>query len=106
MHSIFHLKQFPEAELSLLFSLYLGNLIFAGFVLGLLLYYFEKTSQYLGFLYLITSGLKFGLFYLWVYPLFMEDHVVENHEKVSFLLPYFSALFMETYVLISKLNKI
>ena len=97
---------FPKHNFNLFVSLYVGFYFFAAFVLGLLLYYFEKTSYNLGFLYMMTSGLKFGLFYLLVWPLFMEDNVVEIHEKMSFLLPYFSTLIMETYILVSKLNKI
>ena len=36
----------------------------------------------------------------------MEDNQIEITEKISFLLPYFLALIMETYILVSKLNKI
>ena len=54
----------------------------------------------------MTTALKFTLFYLLVWPVFKEDNSVEIHEKISFLFPYFSALIMETYILISKLNKI
>lgn len=106
VHFFAYKFKFPEQGLSLLVSLYLGHLLFAAFVLGILLYYFEKTSHYLSFLYLMTTALKFGLFYLLVWPVFMEDGSVEIHEKTSFLLPYFSVLLMETYILISKLNKI
>lgn len=97
---------FPKHNFSLFVSLYVGFYLFAAFVLGLLLYYFEKTSHYIGFLYLLTSALKFALFYLLSWPVFMEDNQIEITEKISFLLPYFLALIMETYILVSKLNKI
>lgn len=106
VHAVIHHYKFPQEDLSLVISLYLGHLMFAAFVLGVLLYYFEKTSHYLSFLYLMTTALKFTLFYLLVWPVFKEDNSIEMHEKISFLFPYFSALIMETYILISKLNKI
>ncbi len=106
VHVVIHHYKFPQEDLSLVISLYLGHLMFAAFVLGVLLYYFEKTSHYLSFLYLMTTALKFTLFYLLVWPVFKEDNSIEMHEKISFLFPYFSALIMETYILISKLNKI
>ncbi len=67
---------------------------------------FIKLSDYVAWLYLLGSGLKFGLFMLLLWPVFKADGTVSILEKTSFLIPYCSSLILETWLLISKLNKI
>ena len=85
---------------------YLGNFFFALLLLFFLLRAFEQLSNSIAWIYLLASGLKFVLFFLLLLPLFKADGSVTTAERFSFFVPYFSALFLETAVLISRLNKL
>lgn len=67
---------------------------------------FNGYSHNVAWLYLLGSALKFGLFILFLWPLFKADGEVSILEKTSFLIPYCCSLILETRILISKLNKI
>ena len=62
----------------------------------------------LGFLFIAGSFLKFLLFFLFFYPEFKSDGVIDQGEFASFFVPYFLALIVETYfaaVLLKNLEK-
>ena len=88
------------------FEVYLGNFFFTLILLIGLLQAFNGFSHYVAWLYIIASGLKFGLFFLLLWPLYREDGDVNKLEKITFFIPYITGLFLETKFLISKLNKI
>jgi len=79
---------------------------FTFLLLWLLLRAFKQMSHYVAWLYLLASGVKFGLFFLFLWPVFKADGVVTVLEKTTFLIPYCGSLLLETRILISKLNKI
>ena len=63
-------------------------------------------SHAIAWIYLFASGLKFVLFFLLLQPLFKVDGVLSIAERFSFFVPYFTALILETAVLINRLNKL
>lgn len=87
-------------------EVYLGNFAFSLLFLWGLLAAFNRYSQYVAWLYMLASGIKFALFLFLLWPLFKQDGEVSILEKTSFLIPYFTGLFLETGIVISKLNKI
>ena len=87
-------------------EVYLAIFGFTFLFLWALLRAFNQLSHYVAWLYLIASGVKFALFFLFLWPAFKADGVVTVLEKTTFLIPYCSSLVLETRILISKLNKI
>jgi len=87
-------------------AVYLGNFFVTLALLFGLVKAFNKYSHYVAWLYLLASGLKFGLFFLLLWPLYRQDGEISNLEKITFIIPYSAALFLETRTLITKLNKI
>lgn len=97
-----------EAELSNVFFLeiYLGNFILTFILLWSLLVAFNRISHYVAWLFLLGSTVKILLFFLFLWPMFQIDGEVSILEKSTGLIPYLTALVLETQILISKLNKI
>ena len=52
------------------------------------------------------SLFKFILFFVLFYPAYKADGVVEKMEVLTFFIPYFVGLSLETGILVQKLNKI
>ena len=97
-----------EVSLSQIFFLeiYVGNYTLTLLLLYGLLIAFKRFSHYVAWLYMLGSAIKFLLFFLLLWPLFQIDGEVSILEKSTFLIPYLTALVLETQILISKLNKI
>ena len=91
---------------ALFFEIHGSIFVITALLLFGLLRAFNGYSHYVAWLYLLGSAVKFGLFILLLWPLFKADCEVTILEKSSFLIPYCSSLFLETRILISKLNKI
>ena len=53
-----------------------------------------------------TSLFKFILFFVLFYPAYKANGVVEKMEVLTFFIPYFVGLSLETGILVQKLNKI
>lgn len=87
-------------------EVYLAIFGFNFLFLWALLRAFNQLSHYVAWLYLLASGVKFGLFFLFLWPAFKADGIVTVLEKTTFLIPYCSSLVLETRILIYKLNKI
>lgn len=85
---------------------YLGNFFFALCLLLALNKAFDRMSHAIAWIYLFASGLKFVLFFLLLQPLFKADGVLSMAERFSFFVPYFTALILETAILINRLNKL
>ena len=85
---------------------YLGNFFFARILLWGLNKAFDHLSHTVAWIYLFASGLKFGLFFLLLHPLFKADGILTVAERFSFFVPYFTALILETALLINRLNKL
>tara|TARA_B110000967_G_C18480108_1_gene361715 strand:- start:96 stop:482 length:387 start_codon:yes stop_codon:yes gene_type:complete len=65
-----------------------------------------KKTERLGFFFLGGSMIKFMLFFIFLYPFFMQDGLVSRLEFLSFFIPYSVALTVETQQLIKELNKL
>ena len=63
-----------------------------------------KYLDILGFVYMAGSFLKFGFFFVFFYPLYRENGVIDILEATTFMTPYILCLFFETYYLIKLLN--
>lgn len=87
-------------------EIYLGNYGLTLLLLYGLLAAFKRFSHYVAWLYMLGSAIKFLLFFFFLWPILQIDGEVSLMEKSTFLIPYLTALVLETQILISKLNKI
>ncbi len=85
---------------------YGSNFSLAVLIMGGLLVVLKKKKDQVGFLFMGSSLLKFALFFLVFYPLYKTDENIERAEVITFFIPYFTGLFLETGILVQKLNKI
>lgn len=87
---------------------YLTNLVLAFGIVVFIHSLRHKMKTQLGFLFIAGSFLKFLLFFLFFYPSFKKDEMIRQSEFLSFFVPYFLALVIETYftaVLLKNLEK-
>ena len=89
---------------NLIIEAYLFNTFFAILVYSLILFLSTKHSNILGFVFMSSSLVKFGLFFLIFYPDFKQDGEMNRVEFLSFFIPYCISLSMETTFLIKHLN--
>ena len=85
---------------------YSSNFLLAAIILWILFKVFDRNKDHVGFLFMGSSLLKFLLFFLVFYPVYKADGIVQKTEAVTFFIPYFTGLFLETVLLVRKLNKI
>ena len=99
---------FLEISLSqaLFFEVYISVFLITLLLLFGLLRAFIRMSNYVAWLYLVGSVVKFGLFMLSLWPVFKADGELSSLEKTTFLIPYCCSLILETRILIVRLNKI
>lgn len=92
-----------------------GNLIVKSYIAnGLLaasiytgLYIFLTTlKNYIGFLFMGGSFLKFILFFVLFYPSYSADGEMDKIEFASFFVPYLIALILETFFMVKMLRKL
>lgn len=89
----------------LLRSCYLFNTLIAlGFFL-LLLLVSKQDPSVLGWVFLLTTGLKFLLFLTLIYPSFQADGLSPKQEFLTFFIPYAAATTLEIHQLIKILNR-
>lgn len=91
---------------ALLLESYAGIFFFGLLLMWGMMKAFNKYSHLVAWLYMLGSLIKFGLFFLLLWPLFKADGTLTIIEKSSFLVPYILAQSLETYLLVQKLNKI
>ena len=103
--SILYLFDLPLWEHQLPLS-YVSNFVLAASIVWLLLSVFEKNKDQVSFLFVGISLFKFILFFVFFYPAYKADSVVQKTEVLTFFIPYFVGLSLETEILVQKLNKI
>ncbi len=81
---------------NLLVSSYLINFLLAFIIVSVIGIYINNLKSYIGFLFMIGSFLKFGVFFLWFYPICKEDGNVDSYEFSMFFVPYIVSLLVET----------
>ncbi|MAD12173.1 MAG: hypothetical protein CMC04_05570 [Flavobacteriaceae bacterium] len=98
-HFIFNLE-WPEYIL----TTYIFNIVFAT-VIYYGTYFFSLSSNANSIIfYLITTFLKIFIFFIFLYPKFYLDGVIQKSEFFTFIIPYSSCLFVEIRELITFLN--
>ena len=84
---------------SYLFNYLITIIFFVGLVLKL-----KSKDTFLGWLFFITSALKFLAFFIIIYPLFNQDGVIQKVELFTFFLPYSICLIVEIHQILKILN--
>ena len=102
---IYKLYAIPFSFRLLWISYAINFLLALAIVAGILLY-IEKLKTYIGFLFMLGSFVKFGVFFLYFYPIFKVDDVISSNEFFLFFVPYSMSLIWETLTLTKALNKI
>ncbi|WP_088340015.1 DUF6168 family protein [Robiginitalea sediminis] len=82
---------------NLLTEAYAANYLLALGIVAIL-YGVRKRARYqIGFLFIGGSLLKFAIFFLFFFPAYNADGDLSRAEFLSFFIPYFTALVLETY---------
>ena len=84
---------------------YIVNGLLALIIYSTLYFLKKKYLDMLGFIFMFGSFLKFGVYFIFFYPVFKEDGVIIRQEATSFLVPYVASLIVETYYLVKLLNE-
>ena len=75
------------------------------FIIFIALYLLRKKYlDLLGFIFMGGSFLKFGVFFIFFFPVFKQNGEINTLESVSFLLPYITCLILETIYVSRLLN--
>ena len=84
---------------------YLFNTLITLAFFLLLLFVSKHNPTILGWVFLLTTGIKFLLFFTLIYPSFQRIGMSRAQEFLSFFIPYVAALTLEIYELIKILNR-
>ena len=103
--SIFSLLNY-DLFASRIITSYVGNFALTVVIFAYIYKNRIKKTERLGFFFLGGSMIKFMLFFIFLYPFFMQDGLVSRLEFLSFFIPYSVALTVETQQLIKELNKL
>ena len=90
-------------KLSLSYQL---NLVLVSSIISVLFRAFEKNKEQVYLLFMSSSLFKFILFFIVFYPGYKADGMIQKIEFLTFFIPYFVGLSLETVILVQKLNKI
>lgn len=74
-------------------------------ILSLMLRLAKKSKDYLGFVFMGGSLLKFLVFFLFFYPSYKADGEISALEFSSFFIPYLISLSFKSFVLLRSLNQ-
>jgi hypothetical protein len=105
LQSIIFNKLSVTYSFDLLLSSYIVNFFLAFLIVGAILLYINKLKSYIGFLFMLGSFIKFGVFFIFFYPIFKENGIISSFEFSLFFIPYMICLLYETFSLTSILNK-
>lgn len=83
---------------------YAVNALLATTIFVLLYIFRTELKNYIGFLFMAGSFLKFIVFFLLFYPPYKEDGEIDKIEFLAFFVPYLICLLLET-VFIARLLK-
>ncbi len=101
---VLNLLGFPLLDNQII-ACYLFNLIVAKVIVILLSLLQHKVAESLGYIFMLGSLVKFGLFFIIFYPNFKADGDVSRIEFFSFFVPYAICLIVEVVFLSKTLNK-
>ena len=107
---LIHALAYYLANDSLAESQILASYTFQGFTgvcaLGLLLLSAHKIKDQIGFVFMGLSFLKFVLYFVLFHPRLMADGILSLSEKIEVLIPYLTALILETVLGLQNIRKI
>ena len=89
----------------LIIESYLTNYLLVLISYLIILFFKERKSDNLGFIFIGGSILKFAIYMLFFNPSYKADGIVIPAEYSSFLVPYIIALVYETSLLVRILNR-
>jgi len=69
-----------------------------------LLFSSREKNLFLGWVFFVTTGLKFLVFFFLIYPLFLSDGALQKIEFFTFFTPYSLCLIIEIHQLSKILN--
>ena len=90
---------------NLITEAYTVNYVLALIIFTALYLLKKKYKNTLGFIFMAGSLLKFGVFFIFFYPIYKQNGAITTLETTSFLIPYILCLIMETFFLVKLLNK-
>lgn len=102
--SILFFLSLPLFE-NLIIESYTINYVLALIIYTALYLLKKKYKNTLGFIFMAGSFLKFGVFFIFFYPIYKQNGAITTLETTSFLIPYILCLIMETFFLVKLLNK-
>ena len=105
LHAGYVLSSGGSLNEALFWQAYLFNTLAAEIILTVMLRMAPKKSDYLGFVFMGGSLLKFLVFFLAFYPVYKEDGTMEVDEFMAFFIPYLVALSFKSYILLKSLNQ-
>ena len=85
------------AQIRMMWLCYGVNFVLAVLIFWAVLATYKKNAMLVGFVFMGGSILKFGFFFLLIYPEFKEDGLVGRDELSLFFVPYLISLFSMTY---------
>lgn len=85
---------------------YVLNFLLALIVFWIINQYKTRFKQALGFLFMAGSLLKFVVFFLFFYPFYKADALIQTTEFLAFFVPYAISLIAETTVSVRLLNRL
>lgn len=83
---------------------YLVNWALAFIIFRTLLFFRKKANDYLGYIFMYGSLLKFAVFFIFFYPSYNKSVGNSKEEFLAFFTPYVVCLFIEIKSLIHLLN--
>ena len=94
-----------SAQDELLNACYFFNTSIALVFFFLLLFVSKQDPSILGWVFLLSSGMKFLLFFTLIYPSFQAKELSPKQEFLTFFISYAAALTFEIHQLIRILNR-
>ena len=97
---VIHSTLMPDAlwgQIRIMWLCYGFNFGLAVFIFWAVLATHKKNTMLVGIVFMGGSMLKFGLFFLLIYPDFKADGLVGRDELSLFFVPYLISLFSMTY---------
>jgi hypothetical protein len=85
------------AQIRMMWLCYGFNFVLAVLIFWAVLVTYKKNAMLVGFVFMGGSILKFGIFFLLIYPDFKADGLVGRDELSLFFVPYLISLFSMTY---------
>ncbi|QCX01829.1 hypothetical protein FGM00_17525 [Aggregatimonas sangjinii] len=101
------LERFDEPKYgNLIQTSYLVNAALAAFIYLFLFIFQKKLKNYIGYLFIGGSFIKFTVFFILFYPVYRSDGEMDKLEFAAFFVPYAICLVIETVFTAKMLKKL